>query len=256
MTKLKVENLKYSINNEDILKSINMEVKKGEFVGLIGANGSGKSTLLKCIYRSYKADGGKIFIDGSDMSKLSNKEVARKMAVMVQENNLEFDMKVLDMVLMGRYSHKRLLESNSGNDYDIAKNSLEEVGLKGYEERNFFSLSGGEKQRVLIARALTQEAEFIVLDEPTNHLDIRYQFQIMNILKKQDITVFSSVHDLNIAAHYCDKIIAINNGEIIHIGTPKEVLTNEIIKEIFGVETEVGVNERTGKISITYIPTV
>lgn len=254
--KLKVEDLHYNINEDSILEGVNIEVEKGEFVGLIGPNGSGKSTLLKNIYKVYKPTKGNIFIDSTGISKLSNKELARKMAVMVQENNLEFDIKVLDMVLLGRYSHKKLLESNNNNDYEVAENSLKEVGLLGYEERSFFSLSGGEKQRVLIARALTQEAEFIVLDEPTNHLDIRYQFQIMNILKKQNITVFSSIHDLNIAAFYCDKIFAINNGKIVHNGTPEKVLNKKLIKELFGVEAEIGINSKTKKINISYIPNI
>lgn len=254
--KLKVENLHYNINEDSILEGVNIEVKKGEFVGLIGPNGSGKSTLLKNIYKVYKPTKGNIFIDSTGISKLSNKELARKMAVMVQENNLEFDIKVLDMVILGRYSHKKLLESSNNNDYEVAENSLKEVGLAGYEERSFFSLSGGEKQRVLIARALTQEAEFIILDEPTNHLDIRYQFQIMNILKKQNITVFSSIHDLNIAAFYCDKIFAINNGKIVHNGTPEKVLNKKLIKELFGVEAEIGTNPKTKKINISYIPNI
>lgn len=252
--KLKVENLHYSINGTLVLNGVDIEVKKGEFVGLIGPNGSGKSTVLKNIYRVYKPSKGEIFLDKQTINKISSKDMARKMAVMIQENNVEFDIKVIDMVMLGRYSHKKLLEKNNNNDYEVAKNSLDEVGLLGYEDRSFLSLSGGEKQRVLVARALTQQAEFVVLDEPTNHLDIKYQLQIMNILKKQNITVFSSIHDLNIAAFYCDKIFAINKGKIVEYGTPEKVINKTLIRELFEVEADISINEKTGKINISYIP--
>lgn len=252
--KLKVENLYYKIYEDTILDNINLEINKGDFVGLIGPNGCGKSTLLKNIYRVYKPDNGSIFIDGNNINKLNNKTVAKEMSVMIQENNIEFDINVIDMVLLGRYAYKKLLENNSEEDLNIARNSLREVGLYEYENRSFFSLSGGEKQRVLIARALTQKSKLIILDEPTNHLDIGYQFQIMDILKTQKITVFSSIHDLNIAAFYCDKIFAMANGKIIDFGEPEKVITKALIKKLFGVNADIEVNPNTKKINVTYIP--
>jgi len=128
------------------------------------------------------------------------------------------------------------------------------VGLKGYENRSFFSLSGGEKQRVLMARTLAQESRLILLDEPTNHLDIRFQYLLMEILKKQDATIFSSVHDLNIAAMYCDRILLMDRGRIIKAGTPEEILTEENILQIFGIHAQITKNPITQKIQVYYIP--
>ena len=254
MTKLKVEHLDFSIDKTQILKAIDLNIQKGEFVGLVGPNGCGKSTLLKNIYRIYQPDHGKIYLDGQLVDQVNDKAFAKKMAVMVQENTVEFDLTVIDMVMLGRYAHKRLLQDSSEKDRAISEKYLEEVGLKGYEERSFLSLSGGEKQRVLLARALSQEAELIVLDEPTNHLDIKYQYQIMNILKRQDMTVFTSVHDLNIAALYCDRIVVLKKGKLVKIGTPEEVITPEMIRYLYGIDSEVHMSETTGRPQIQFLP--
>ena len=254
MAKLKVEHLDFSIDKAQILKAIDLEIQKGEFVGLVGPNGCGKSTLLKNIYRIYQPDRGKIYLDGQLVDQVNDKEFAKKMAVMVQENTVEFDLTVIDMVMLGRYAHKRLLQDSSEKDHAIAEKYLEEVGMKGYEERSFLSLSGGEKQRVLLARALSQEAELIVLDEPTNHLDIKYQYQIMNILKRQDMTVFTSVHDLNIASLYCDRIVVLKKGDLVKIGTPEEVITPEMIHYLYGIDSEVRINKTTGRPQIQFLP--
>lgn len=254
MTKLKVEHLDFSIDKTQILKAIDLNIQKGEFVGLVGPNGCGKSTLLKNIYRIYQPDHGKIYLGGQLVDQVNDKAFAKKMAVMVQENTVEFDLTVIDMVMLGRYAHKRLLQDSSEKDRAISEKYLEEVGLKGYEERSFLSLSGGEKQRVLLARALSQEAELIVLDEPTNHLDIKYQYQIMNILKRQDMTVFTSVHDLNIAALYCDRIVVLKKGKLVKIGTPEEVITPEMIRYLYGIDSEVHMSETTGRPQIQFLP--
>lgn len=254
MTKLKVEHLDFSIDKTQILKAIDLNIQKGEFVGLVGPNGCGKSTLLKNIYRIYQPDHGKIYLDGQLVDQVNDKAFAKKMAVMVQENTVEFDLTVIDMVMLGRYAHKRLLQDSSEKDRAIAEKYLDEVGLKGYEERSFLSLSGGEKQRVLLARALSQEAELIVLDEPTNHLDIKYQYQIMNILKRQDMTVFTSVHDLNIAALYCDRIVVLKKGDLVKIGTPEEVITPEMIHYLYGIDSEVHMSKVTGRPQIQFLP--
>ena len=254
MTKLKVEHLDFSIDKTQILKAIDLNIQKGEFVGLVGPNGCGKSTLLKNIYRIYQPDHGKIYLDGQLVDQVNDKAFAKKMAVMVQENTVEFDLTVIDMVMLGRYAHKRLLQDSSEKDRAISEKYLEEVGLKGYEERSFLSLTGGEKQRVLLARALSQEAELIVLDEPTNHLDIKYQYQIMNILKRQDMTVFTSVHDLNIAALYCDRIVVLKKGKLVKIGTPEEVITPEMIRYLYGIDSEVHMSETTGRPQIQFLP--
>jgi len=254
MSKLKVENLDYSIGEKQLLESIDLKIDEGEFVGLIGPNGCGKSTLLKNIYRVCQPDRGVIYLDNENIHSLPGKETAKRMAVMVQENNVEFDMDVLEMVLLGRYAYKKIFADSTDIDKEAARKALLSVGMEDYEERSFLSLSGGEKQRVLIARALAQQAHLIILDEPTNHLDIGYQYQIMRILKEQHITVFSSIHDLNIALHYCDRIILMKDGHIIGGGVPAKALTPQMIRRLFGIEARMGKSRLTGKIQVEYLP--
>ncbi|MBR6969225.1 MAG: ABC transporter ATP-binding protein [Firmicutes bacterium] len=252
--KLNVENLSYSIGSKLIVDGVNLGVEEGSFVGLVGPNGCGKSTLLKNIYKVYKPDSGAVYVDGKNLAVMSSRETAKEMSVMQQENNVEFDMTVFDMVMLGRYSHQKMFGTNMVTEGQIVRDALAEVGLAGYDERSFLSLSGGEKQRTLVARALVQKAELVILDEPTNHLDIGYQYQIMNILKNQDLTVFSSIHDLNIASCYCDKIILMKAGRIVDFGTPEEMFVPEKIRDLFGVDTEVNVNSHTGRPNIVFYP--
>ncbi|MDD7738644.1 MAG: ABC transporter ATP-binding protein [Fusicatenibacter sp.] len=252
--KLKVKDLQYGVVDLNILNGIDAVVDNGEFVGMIGPNGCGKSTMLKCVYRALTPDGGDIELDGRSIRAFSNRELAREMSVMIQENHVEFDMTVMDMVLLGRYAHKKVFSGTDQNDREIAREALSKVGMLEYEERSFLHLSGGEKQRILIARALAQKANFIVLDEPTNHLDIKYQYQIMNVLTKEDVTVFSSVHDLNIAAQYCDKIILLYKGKVVDYGTPEDVITEQNIRDYFGVNAQVTINPITKKVQVYYLP--
>lgn len=252
--RLNVNNLNFHIDGVRILNDISLSVKEGEFVGLIGPNGCGKSTLLKNIYKTFKPERNAVFLDGKDVMTLNAKEMAKEVSVMAQENSIEFDIEVMDMVMYGRYCHRKFLEGEKKEDVDICKRYIREVGLEGYEHRAYLSLSGGEKQRVLLARALVQESRLIVLDEPTNHLDVRFQYLIMQTLKNQNVTIFSSVHDLNIASMYCDKIILMDKGNIIATGTPKEVLTEKNIADIFHVCSQITVNEITGKVQIYYLP--
>lgn len=252
--KLEVKNLVYEIEGTRILDNATLHVKEGEFVGLLGPNGCGKSTLLKNVYKTLKPHHKSVFIDGKDVMELNPKEMARKAAVMSQENSVAFDLEVIDMVMYGRYSHRRFLEGEKKEDHALCLQTLKEVGMEGYEHRSFLSLSGGEKQRVLLARALVQEASLILLDEPTNHLDIRFQYQIMQTLCRQNITIFSSVHDLNIAAMFCDRLVLMNKGTIVMSGTPEEVITEETIQNVFGVKAQVTKNSITGKVQIYYLP--
>lgn len=252
--KLQVHGLKYSVPDLKILNGIDIQVENGEFLGMIGPNGCGKTTMLKCIYRAISPDEGKILLDEEEIYRLSNRAMAKKMAVLIQENHVEFDMTVMDMVLLGRYAHKKLLAGTDDTDREIARKALEKVGMSEYEERSFLHLSGGEKQRILIARSLAQNADFVVLDEPTNHLDIKYQYQIMNILKKENVTVFSSVHDLNIAAQYCDKIVLVYKGQVVAYGRPEEVITEDNIEKYFDMKAQVTINQITGKVQVYYLP--
>lgn len=245
--KLAVEDLAVSMAGKHIIRDIGMQVKTGEFVGIIGPNGSGKSTLLRSVYRVSQPSAGWIGLDGEDLYGLSTREVARRMAVVRQESSVEFDFSVLEIVMMGRSVHKRLFQADTALDIGICEDALERVGMREYGQRSFFSLSGGEKQRVLIARALAQQASFLVLDEPTNHLDIRYQLQVLDLVKMLGVTVLSALHDLNLAAMYCDRLYVMKDGEIVASGPPDEVLSPGLIRTVFEVEADVIMHPFTGK---------
>ena len=201
-----------------------------------------------------KPTGGEIYFDGKSLDEMSYRESALRLAVVAQHNFYSFDFSVLDVVLMGRSPHKKILERDNLRDLEIAKSALKVVGMEAFEKRNFSTLSGGEQQRVILARALTQETECLVLDEPTNHLDIKYQLQIMDIVKGLNVTVVAAIHDLNIAAMYCDRLIAVKGGKIVANGTPQEVLTEQFIYGMYEVRTEVNYNEENGRMNIIYIP--
>lgn len=236
---IQTDNIQVSFGSKPILQDISLAIQDKEFVGIIGPNGSGKSTFLKCLYRVLQPNGGKIFFDGTEMSSLSHRDTALKMAVVAQHSTVNFDFSVLEMVLMGRSPYKGLLDRDQLDDYEIARHALAQVGLSDFESRNFNTLSGGEQQRVILARALAQRTECLVLDEPTNHLDIKYQLELMTIVKRLDATVVSAIHDLNLAAIYCDRIIALKDGHIVCSGTPQDVLSSDTIYHIYGVSAMV-----------------
>lgn len=248
------EGIKLSIGDKEILKGLDIKADNKEFLGIIGPNGSGKSTFLKCVYRVQKPTSGKIFFNGQLLDELTFRESAQKLAVVAQHNSCDFDFTVLDIVLMGRSPHKRVMERDNVKDYQIACNSLKVVGLEKFEKRKFLTLSGGEQQRVILARALTQQAECLVLDEPTNHLDIKYQLQIMDIVKSLGLTVVAAIHDLNIAAMYCDRLIAIRDGAVYGSGKPYELLTENFIQNLYGVYSKVIYDKNTKFINIVYLP--
>lgn len=236
---IQTDNIQVSFGSKTILQDISLAIQDKEFVGIIGPNGSGKSTFLKCLYRVLQPNGGKIFFDGTEMSSLSHRDTALKMAVVAQHSTVNFDFSVLEMVLMGRSPYKGLLDRDQLDDYEITRHALAQVGLSDFESRNFNTLSGGEQQRVILARALAQRTECLVLDEPTNHLDIKYQLELMTIVKRLDATVVSAIHDLNLAAIYCDRIIALKDGHIVCSGTPQDVLSSDTIHHIYGVSAMV-----------------
>lgn len=242
------------IGQKEILQGIDLHLRDKEFLGIIGPNGSGKSTFLKCIYRVQKPTAGKIMFDGRPLDELSYRESALRLAVVAQHNFYSFDFSVLDVVLMRRSPHKKMLERDNRRDYEIAREALATVGMADFETRSFSTLSGGEQQRVILARALTQETECLVLDEPTNHLDIKYQLQIMDIVKGLNLTVISAIHDLNIAAMYCDRLVAIKGGRIAGVGTPREILTEAFIYDMYEVRSRVQVDASSGRIHIIYLP--
>ncbi len=252
--RLKVENLTYSYGDKEAADNISLYVNEGEFVGLIGPNGSGKSTVLKNIYRGLKPDSGKIILDGENLLTMPYRKSALKMAVVGQENEVPFDFTVEEIVAMGRSPHKKLFDIDTPQDKYMVHHALEHLGMEKLAKRSYLRLSGGEKQRVLIARAIAQESDFFILDEPTNHLDISYQIQIFDFIKRLKVTVLSAIHDLNMAALYCDRLYVLKDGKVAFYGTPEEVLTSENIYDIYGVKSSVEKHPVTGKMSITFLP--
>ena len=250
--KITTEQLQATLGGSHILKGVSIEVSDKDFVGIIGPNGSGKSTLLKSIYRVLTPQSGTVFLDGNALNSYKPKESARKMAVVAQHNYYNFEFSVQDVVLMGRAPHKKAMERDNADDYRIVREALEKVNIGGFSQRSFSTLSGGEQQRVILARALAQQTQCLILDEPTNHLDIKYQLQLMDIVRSLRLTVVSAIHDLNIAAMYCNKLFVLQNGRIIAFGPPKQVLTREFIRQVYEVEAKLYTDPETGQMHILY----
>lgn len=250
--KIEAKSLEVTINKNEILKGVDINVNDKEFVGVIGPNGSGKSTLLKCLYRNLSPSSGVIYLDDIDFKNISTKDSAKKIGVVAQHNHNTFDFSVLDMVLMGRSPYKKIMDRDTKEDYDIVYNAIDKVNIRHLINRNYNSLSGGEQQRVILARALAQNTKCLILDEPTNHLDIKFQLQLMGIVKDLGIEVIAAIHDLNIAAMYCDKIYVLKDGEIIAYGAPNKALTKELIKEVYGVDAKIFNDEDDNSINIIF----
>lgn len=250
--KISTSGLNLSYGATQILKEITLNIENHEFVGILGPNGSGKSTLLKCMYRVLKPDTGAIFLDGESVQSIRVRDSAKKMAVVAQHNTYQFDFTVQEVVLMGRSPYKKTLERDHAADYEIVAQALKTVGMEALKERSFSTLSGGEQQRVILARALAQQTPCLILDEPTNHLDITHQLQLLQIIKNLNLTVVAAIHDLNIAAAYCNRIYVLEQGKIIAAGSPKQVLTTDFLQDHYQVNTEI-IEDRKGKMHILFL---
>lgn len=228
-------------------------MRQGEFVGLVGPNGSGKTSVLRCAFRSNTPLVGTIQLDGDDIWKKSVKWLALRVAVVLQEFPEDFGLTVLDVVYMGRTPHKTLFSGDTPEDAAIVDAALEKAGMSTQRDQNFCTLSGGEKQRVLLARALAQQPTLLILDEPTNHLDLQHQIELLSLLRRMDITTLATIHDLNLAAAYCDRLYVIHDGEIVAHGTPHEVITEPLLADVFGVAAIVDAHPVSGYPRITLL---
>ncbi len=251
---LQAENVSWSVAAKQIVDAVSLVVDEGEFVGLIGPNGSGKSSLLRTIYRILQPDSGVIELGGTNVWDVTPGEVARQMAVVMQESTGDFDFSVREIVMMGRNPHKGMFDRETVWDIQLVDDALDQVGIVDFAQRSFLTLSGGEKQRVLIARALVQQANFLVLDEPTNHLDIHYQLEILELVKSLGTTTIAALHELNLAAFYCDRLYVLKQGQLVASGTPEAVLHPDLIRDVYGVWSEVSLHSLTGKLTITFFP--
>ncbi|MEN2397829.1 ABC transporter ATP-binding protein [Pseudomonas halotolerans] len=235
------------------LRDATLQVGAGEFVGLIGPNGSGKTSLLRCAYRFSQPEAGEVKLDHHNVWKQSSRWCAQRIAVVLQEFPDAFGLTVQEVVAMGRTPHKGLFDGDNQQDLRLVSQSLESVGLQGFGEHAFATLSGGEKQRVILARALAQQPQVLILDEPTNHLDPRYQLQLLQLIKRLGIGTLASIHDLNLAAAFCDRLYVIDHGHIVASGTPKEVLTVTLLRDVFGVQALIDEHPLAAHPRITWI---
>jgi iron complex transport system ATP-binding protein len=251
---LRVADLSWQAGRKLVLDKLSFSLEAGTMLGLIGPNGAGKSSLLRCLYRFIKASDGQIELFGRKLDQYSSRELAKLIAVVQQEGqgSAEFAMSTVQVVSLGLTPYKGLFDGLTAEDKQRVKQALVKVGLEVQAEQAFSQLSGGEKQRALIARALVQQPKLLILDEPTNHLDIRYQIQILELVKSLGISVIASIHDLNLASALCDKLLLIHQGRLVAHGKPDEVLTPERISEVFGVCCDIRPHPQHGQPLISY----
>jgi len=251
---IKVEGLSYRYNSASALDGLTFEVERGELVGLVGPNGSGKTTLLKCLSRVLTPCSGAILLDGRDISKMSLLEVARICASVPSEFSADVNLPVVDAVLLGRHPHVRGVWWEDERDEEVAMRAIERMKISDFARRRLGELSSGEKQRVMLAKALAQEAKVLLVDEPVAYLDIRYQLEIMEILRTladDGVTVIAAMHQLSLAARYCDKLIVLKKGRIVACGKPEEVICEELIEDVYGVKAFV---QKLPSVGLVVIP--
>jgi len=233
---LQVEGLQVSLSRRLILQDVGLSVSRGRFCAVVGPNGSGKTTLIRTLYRSLIPDAGSVRIDDHDLEALPRAQLARSVAVLRQEPDLSFDFSALELVLMGRSPFKGLLEPDREADLEAARDCLRACDAEAFAERGFLTLSGGEKQRVLLARALAQQPGLLLLDEPTNHLDLYHQLDILHRVRNLGCTVVAALHDLQLAHEFADQVVVLSAGRVVADGPPDEALTPQRIREVFNVQ--------------------
>ncbi|MGY1435224.1 ABC transporter ATP-binding protein [Streptomyces reniochalinae] len=252
---LHAEEVSYEVERgRALLDKVTLEARPGETVGVVGPNGSGKTTLLRCVYGTLRPTRGRILLDGDDAAALHAKARARKVAAVPQDGGVGFGLTARQVAAMGRSPHKRFWEGDTARDTARVAEALERAGAAALATRPFESLSGGERQRVLVARALAQGPALLALDEPTNHLDVRYQWELLTLVRDLPATGLLALHDLNLAAYFCDRLYVLDAGRVVASGPPGEVLTEELLARVYAVRAEVRVHPRTGAPTVVYLP--
>jgi iron complex transport system ATP-binding protein len=236
-----------------ILKDINFRVSQGKFVGIIGPNGAGKSSLMRCLYRVQKPTTGQVCVGGSDIWQISSKQAAQQTAVILQEHSDHMGLTVREVIAQGLTPHKSLFEFDNADDNERIDALLCQTELTEMQNSPFSHLSGGEKQRAFLARAILQNPKLLVMDEPTNHLDIHFQLEVLKIVSRLPVTVFASFHDLNLAAAFCDELIVLDEGKLVSQGTPEEVLTEQMINSVYRTSSVVDRHPVHNYLRITYV---
>ncbi|MFD7783943.1 ABC transporter ATP-binding protein [Streptomyces nojiriensis] len=251
---LDAEDVTVVVDGRTLVDRVSLHVAPGEVLALVGPNGAGKSTLLRTFYRVLRPTSGHVLLDGEDVWRMPGKRLAQRLAAVLQETAGDFELTVYEVVAMGRTPHKRAFAGDDAEDRGIIMGSLEELDVAALAQAPFDRLSGGEKQRVLIARALAQRTKAMVLDEPTNHLDLRHQLDALRLVRRIGVTAVIALHDLNLAASFCDRICVLDGGRVVATGTPREVLTRDLLAEVYRVEAEVSVHPGTGFPQVTVVP--
>ncbi len=241
---IEVKDVRFSYGKKEILKGVDVRINKGKLTGILGPNGCGKSTLLKNILGYLKKSQGEIILGGSELGEYTQKELARTVALVPQKSSLMSPMKVDEFVLMGRLPH--LVSSWQGyskEDREISEKFMKEMDISQFKERGALSLSGGEFQRVLLARALTQDPDILLLDEPTSAMDLNHAVELMakvrKLVREKGLTSVAVIHDLNLASMFCDELVLMVEGKAKYVGPPKKVLTEKILKEVYNLKSKV-----------------
>lgn len=251
---LEVRDLKFQYKDHLVLDGIDLPITEGEVIGILGPNGCGKTTLLKNLNKNLSPCGGCVLLNDEDMANLTKKEIAREIAVVPQTNEVHFAFTVRDMVAMGRMPFQGMMSGASSEDERIVDEAIERTGLSKYVDRHINTMSGGERQRVIIARAIAQTPKILLMDEPTLHLDISMQFDALNLVhklsKETGLTVVIVSHDLAMVARYCDRIVMIHDHKIHAIGRPEQVLTEENMRTVFNVDAELFFDKKIGRYSV------
>jgi len=230
--------LRHAYGTHQVLDGVDLSVRDGEVVGLVGPNGSGKTTALRVLHRALVPDAGQVLLDGQDLASLTGRQRARQIAVMAQEMAGEVPLTVADVVLLGRIPHTGAFGGTREKDLALAAEALENAGALHLARREFGLLSGGERQRVLVARALVQQPRVLLMDEPTNHLDIGSQHHVLQIVRERGLATIVVLHDLNLAARYCDRILMLEDGRVRAEGPPGEALGVELVGRTYAVTAE------------------
>lgn len=246
-----IDKIKVGYDEKIIINNLSLNIEKNEIVSILGPNGSGKSTLLKSLSRIIKIKEGDIYLSGSNIKKLKDKEISRKISLLSQHNSSPRDLKVKELVYYGRIPHKKFMENRNKEDEEIVEWAIKNTGLEKFKDRYVANLSGGERQRVWLAMSLAQKPDILLLDEPTTYLDISHQLELMELVKdinkKFDMTVVMVLHDINQASKYSDRLIVMKEGDIVADGSPKEVINEEILKEVYNIKCDIDMDPISGK---------
>ncbi|MGJ7907599.1 ABC transporter ATP-binding protein [Actinopolyspora sp. H202] len=251
---LLAEEVSWRTGGKLIVEDVSIAPEEGATVGLLGPNGSGKSTLLRLLSGVRSASEGVVRLDGSPIERVGRKNVARRVAVVEQHAGTEVDMSVLDVVRLGRIPHRRAWAGATAEDESAVRSAVEYTRLEDKVDRSWHTLSGGERQRVQIARALAQQPKELLLDEPTNHLDIQHQLELLALVVRIPVTSVIALHDLNLAAMFCDHLLVLAEGRAVAAGSPEQVLTEELIAEVYNVRARVDAEGPDGRPSIRFFP--